>query len=172
MCVNDTKYAIEASINTVQFSTERISLQNCNKKKMNESLYMIVVSVYGSFMNVCVFMSVCELILIQQCLIPCIPVLDLGGVLRSHLCPPLITRAGFLFVCLPHTAHVCLDTQPLCTTLTFSQRNWRWRGGSRGYKGGGQRWQEERGVEFESRVNEWHWEPGILYKAKMLTLIK
>ena len=31
-------------------------------------------------------------------------------------------------------------------------------------RGGGQQWQEEHGVEFESRVKE---EPGILYKVKM-----
>ncbi len=95
------------------------------------------------------------------------------------LCSCLVTRArtdvaGFLSVCWPHTPHVCLDTQPSAHTQPwpFPTEIGGEEGGSRGDKGGGQRWQEERGVEFENRVKEGHQVPGILHRAKMWTLIK
>lgn len=68
MCVNDTKYAREATINSYFFnkimSCIRISLQN----------------------GMCVY---AEFILTQQCLILCIPVLELGGAISSLVTAPL-----------------------------------------------------------------------------------
>lgn len=61
------------------------------KKEINEGVYMCEPA--HAFMNVCARVSVClcEIILTQQCLILCIPVVELGGALHSLVSAPLLS---------------------------------------------------------------------------------
>lgn len=88
-------------------------------------------------------------------------------VFAPHLSADLEQVEPGFSLCAAHTHPTCAWThnQVLTHNLDLFPQKLEVKGGSRGDKGGGQRWQEERGVEFENRVKVGHREPDILYRA-------